>query len=220
MSGLGSLKRISQPKPPAPAPEERCEFCAAEIGDRHGHVADIADHRLLCVCRPCYLLFAPVGAGGGRYRGVGEEIRRIADLAMDEALWDALRVPVDLAFFFRQTGAAHVLAFYPGPGGATESLLDLSAWGDIAGDNPAVDRAEPDVEAVLLRRHDGSFACYVVPIDVCYELVGVVRLSWTGLGGGSEVWKAIDEFFAGLDRRATALPRAGEFAELPTAGER
>jgi hypothetical protein len=209
MSGLSSLKRITAPKPPAPEPEERCEFCAAEIGDRHGHVADTADHRLLCVCRPCYLLFAPSGAGGGRYRGVGEDIRRIEDLAMNEAQWDGLRIPVDLAFFFRQTDAAQLLAFYPGPGGATESLLDLSAWADIASENPALDQAEADIEAVLLRRHGEAFSCYIVPIDICYELVGVVRLSWTGLGGGAEVWQSIDEFFAGLDARATPLADTG-----------
>jgi hypothetical protein len=210
MTGLGALKRIAQPTAPAPEPEERCEFCAAAIGDRHGHVADIADHRLLCVCRPCFLLFAPEGSGGGRYRGVGEDVRRVDGLTMDKARWDALRIPVDLAFFFRQTGAPQLLAFYPGPGGATESLLDLSAWSDIAIDNPAVDQAQADVEAVLLRRRDESFACYVVPIDVCYELVGVVRLSWTGLGGGAEVWEAIDAFFTGLDDRASALPAGGE----------
>jgi hypothetical protein len=218
MSGLGALRRIASPKPTASAPEERCEFCAAAIGDRHGHVADVADHRLLCVCRPCYLLFAPAGSGGGRYKGIGEEVRRIEGLVMDEARWDALRIPVDLAFFFRQTGAPQLLAFYPGPGGATESLLDLSAWADIAMDNPGVEQAEPDVDAVLLRRGDGSFACYVVPIDVCYELVGMVRLSWTGLGGGAEVWQAIDAFFAGLDERATPVPRDGEAARQSAGG--
>ena len=55
---------------------------------------------------------------------------------------------------------------------------------------------------MLLRRHDGVFSCYLVPIDVCYELVGEVRLAWTGLGGGSEVWRRIGEFFDGLDERA------------------
>ncbi len=209
MSGLGSLKRIAAPKPPPPAVEERCEFCATGIGERHGHIADINDHRLLCVCRPCYLLFAPQGAGGGRYRGVGEEVRRVEDLTIGEAQWDALRIPVDLAFFFRQTGAEQLLAFYPGPGGATESLLDLAAWDGLVADNPVIDTVEADVEAVLLRRNSGTFSCYLVPIDLCYELVGVVRLSWTGLGGGPEVWQAIEEFFSALDERGTPVPRAG-----------
>jgi len=210
MSGLGSLRRISAPRtePPAPA-TERCEFCAADIGERHGHVADIDQHRLLCVCRPCYLLFAPQGAGGGRYRGVGEQVRRVVDLALDEARWDALRIPVDVAFFFEQTGAEQPLAFYPGPAGATESLLDLRAWVDVIRENPVLGRLHSDVDAALLRRHDGAFSCHVVPIDLCYELVGIVRRSWTGLGGGPEVWRQIDAYFTSLDARATPVERDG-----------
>ena len=211
MTGLGALRRITAPNTgPRPQqsvePEERCEFCAVDIGERHGHVADLQDHRLLCVCRPCYLLFGPRGSGGGRYRGVGEEVRRVDDLAVTAAQWDALKIPVDLVFFFRQQGADGLLTFYPGPGGATESLLDLAAWGDLAAANPVLDAIEKDVEAVLLRRHDEVFSCYLVPIDVCYELVGEVRLAWTGLGGGPEVWRRIGEFFEALDERAERVP--------------
>ena len=39
-------------------------MCGVAIADEHGHVADTQDHRLLCVCRPCYLLFSADGAGG------------------------------------------------------------------------------------------------------------------------------------------------------------
>ncbi|RYU12024.1 DUF5947 family protein [Nocardioides iriomotensis] len=209
MSGLGSLRRIAAPAPSAAPVEERCEFCGVSIGDRHGHVADVAQHRLLCVCRPCYLLFAPQGAGGGRYRGVGEDVRRVADPRVTESQWDALRIPVDLVFFFRQSGIEHLLAFYPGPGGATESLLDLVAWDDLVADHPVLGTTMEDVEAVLLRRLGDGFACYLVPIDLCYELVGVVRSSWTGLGGGTEVWRRIDAWFADLDRRARSVPRTG-----------
>ena len=70
-----------------------------------------------------------------------------------------------------------------------------------------VDTLEPDVEAVLLRRHEGAFSCFLVPVDVCYELVGVVRLSWTGLGGGAEVWQEIAGFFAALEQRADVVGR-------------
>ena len=104
MTGLGALRRVTAPKPQQAAePEELCEFCAVDIGERHGHVADLQDHRLMCVCRPCYLLFGPRGSGGGRYRGVGEDVRRVDDLRVTDAQWDALKIPVDLVFFFRQT---------------------------------------------------------------------------------------------------------------------
>ncbi len=230
MTGLSALRRLSAPPTPdaatqtASAPEERCEFCATDLGDRHGHVADVLDHRLLCVCRPCYLLFAPEGSGGGRYRGVGERVRRVEGLALTGRQWDALRIPVDLAFFFRQTlsdgssgdeprglaGDHHLVAFYPGPGGATESLLDLEAWSELATSNPVLNALEPDIEAVLLRSDDDGFVCFLVPIDVCYELVGVVRTWWTGLGGGAEVWRHISDFFADLESRADSVPAGGQ----------
>lgn len=208
-AGLGALRRLAVPEPPAAPQPERCEMCAVELGDRHGHLADTGEHRLLCVCRPCYLLFAPRGAGRGRYRAVGEEVRTVEDVRIDDAQWEALRIPVDLAFAFRQTGADRLLMFYPGPGGATESLLDLEAWSGIAEANPVLDVLEPDVEAVLLRRHDDRFSCYLVPVDVCYELVGLVRLHWTGLAGGPEVWHRLEAFFDGLDRRSSRVHRAG-----------
>ncbi len=205
-----ALRRLATRQEPEPVPqEERCEFCGTDLGERHGHVADLVDHRLLCACRPCYLVFAPEGAGGARYRGVGERVQRVDELDLSTAQWDGLRVPVDLAFFFRQTSVERLLAFYPGPGGATESELDLSAWSDIEAANPVIGTVAADVEAVLLRRHDGRFSCYVVPIDTCYELVGIVRATWRGLGGGAEVWEQIGAYFAELDRRSVPVPASG-----------
>jgi len=201
MTGLAALRRARTPAPP-PAAEERCEFCGVPTDERHGHVADLADHRLLCVCRPCYLLFGPSGAGGGRYRGVGETVRRVEELRIDDATWERLAIPVGLAFFFTQGERA--LAFYPSPAGATESELDLAAWETITADNPPLAAMEPDVEAALVRHLDDAFTCHVVPVDVCYELVGLVRTRWVGLAGGREVWDAIDGFFAELDRRAVS----------------
>jgi len=211
MSGLAALRRIAAGEaagaPPPAEPGtllECCEFCGAQIADQHGHVADVVDHRLLCVCRPCYLLFAPRGAGGGRYRGVGEEVRRVVDPQLSEGDWAALGIPVELAFFFRQDG--RLLAFYPSPGGATESELDLSAWTAIASANPVLEALQPDVEAALLRRHGGRWHAYLVPVDLCYELVGAVRRHWDGLGGG-EVWDVIDAWFGALDVRAEEVAR-------------
>ena len=95
--------------------------------------------------------------------------------------------------FFHSSAAERVVAFYPGPMGATESLLGLEAWQALEAANPVLARMEPDVEALLIRGADrgNAFSCHLVPIDTCYELVGRLRLLWRGFDGGSEVRAAI-----------------------------
>ena len=56
--------------------------------------------------------------------------------AFPTAQWDSLMVPISMAFFFRSTPDARVVAFYPSPAGATESLLPLETWKDIEAANP------------------------------------------------------------------------------------
>jgi len=199
---LDPLQRIARRRREPPRPGEHCEMCGEPLAGGHGHVADLEGHRLLCACRGCYLLFTGEGAGGRRYRAVPTGSRRLPALAMSASQWDRLQIPVDLAFFFRQTGVDHVVACYPGPGGSTESTLDLSAWSDIEEGNPALSGVAVDVEAVLIRRHGDGFECFITPIDACYELVGLVRRHWTGFAGGAEVWARIGDCFERLRARS------------------
>ena len=184
------------------APGEQCEMCAVPIGPEHSHLADIQGHRLLCACRSCYLLFTDGGASHGHYRAVPERYRSNPDFRLSAAQWDAMGIPVNLAFLFYQSDQARYVAFYPSPGGATESLLDLAAWDEVVAGDPLLQEVVPDVEAVLLRRLDDGFECHLVPIDACYELVGIVRQYWEGFAGGEEVWRRIDDFFAGIRERS------------------
>ncbi|TCC04448.1 hypothetical protein E0H45_31925 [Kribbella soli] len=177
-------------------------MCAVPIGPQHSHLADIQDHRLLCACRACYLLFTDGGASHGHYRVVPENYRSNADFTLSPAQWDAMGIPVNLAFLFYQSDQGRYVAFYPSPGGATESLLDLAGWNEVVAGDPQLQKLVPDVEAVLLRRIDDTFECHLVPIDACYELVGIVRQYWEGFAGGEEVWQRIDAFFAGIQERS------------------
>jgi hypothetical protein len=43
---------------------------------------------------------------------------------------------------------------------------------------------------------------FVLPIDECYRLVGLMRSHWKGLSGGTEVWREIHLFFAEMKGRA------------------
>ena len=70
-------------------------------------------------------------------------------------------------------------------------------------------RVVPHGEIDAIVRPTAFLAAHLVPIDVCYELVGVVRPLWKGLGGGPEIWNRMGEFFAELDRRGVEVPRSG-----------
>jgi Family of unknown function (DUF5947) len=188
------------PLQPKPRPGERCELCAALIPDEHGHVVDLESRALMCACRPCYLVFAPEGAGGSRFRAVPDRFVSFPDFALSATEWDSLQIPVGVAFFFMNSTMDQVAAFYPSPAGATESQLSLDAWDEIVAANPALATLVPDVEAFLVRsadRQSGSAEaeCFLVPIDVCYELVGELRMLWKGFDGGTEAHAAIEAFF-------------------------
>lgn len=198
MTARTGLRRFTERPAPAAraAPVERCELCGTDVPDEHGHLVDLERRSLMCACRACYLLFTRPDAG--RYRAVPR--RYLSDPAGPLAAgeWDRLGIPVASAFFLR--GADGTAAFYPSPAGATECLLDLAAWADLVATRPLLAAAEADVEAVLIRDRD----CYLVPIDACYQLVGLVRRYWQGFDGGEQARARIDEFFAGV--RAKARP--------------
>jgi hypothetical protein len=167
---------------------------------------ELAQRRIVCSCEACALLFT--GRAGAKYRRIPWPARLLANFKMTDAEWDALMIPINLAFFFSNSLENRVSAFYPSPAGATESLLPLSAWNQILDGNPHLNSMEPDVEALLVNRvgqvrADVPAEYYIVPIDACYKLVGLIRLHWKGFSGGTEVWQEIGAFFARL--RAQAL---------------
>ena len=168
------------------AAEEKCEFCAAVIPSEHGHVADLEQSSLMCACRACYLLFTHGQAGRGRYRSVPDRYAVDPDRPMTAAEWDMLDIPVGLAFFLRSSAAGEVTGFYPSPAGATQCRLDLAAWDRLAADHPLLAVLAPDVEAALICRTDTSVEHFLVPVDVCYELAGRMRLHWRGFDGGEQ----------------------------------
>jgi hypothetical protein len=194
---------------PAQRPEERCELCGEALGGHHGHVVNLARRSILCTCRACYLLFTHEGAAQGRYMAVPERYLHDPSFQLSDQQWDELQIPVGMAFFFRNSAAGRTLAFYPSPAGATESELSMASWEAVVSANAELATMRPDVEALLVRRHRDWFECYLVPIDACYELVGLVRLHWRGFDGGREAWQAIEGFFERLRARSRRLEPGG-----------
>jgi len=210
-SALAVLQRITASRPLPPA-GERCEMCAEPVGENHSHVVNLASRGLMCTCRGCYLLFTAEKAEL-RYRAVPQRFLSFPDFSLLPEQWEALEIPVALAFFFDNSMLDRTVAFYPGPAGATESELPLGAWDDIVAANPPLRVLVPDVEALLVRAPDRErtgFDCHLVPVDACYELVGRLRRVWRGFDGGRDARDQIAEFFAGVVARSRAAPEAPE----------
>lgn len=211
-SPLSSLRRITTTRP-EPAVGERCEMCAEEISEEHQHVVNLESRALMCTCRGCYLLFTAEQAQL-RYRAVPDRYLSFPGFSFGAREWDDLQIPVGLAFLFQNSVQDRIVAFYPGPAGATESELGLGAWQRIVTANPLLGQLRPDVEAVLLRgatRDHPDYSAHIVPIDACYELVGRLRSLWRGFDGGTEAQAAIEQFFAVVHERsrpAKPLPDA------------
>jgi uncharacterized protein DUF5947 len=186
--------------------EEECELCGLPIPPEHRHVLDLENRNLLCACRACAVLLDRRAAGGGHWRLVPERRLRLDEFRMPDELWEALNIPVDMAFFFNDTTAGRVVAYYPSPMGPTESALKLESWDALEAANDILLTLEPDVEALLVNRARGQRRQWLVPIEDCYALVAVIRTRWRGFSGGREVWDELDRFYEELDRKSNAAP--------------
>jgi len=181
---------------------DRCGLCGAPVPDEHRHLLDVTPESgarsVECGCRACSLLFQQQAASNGHYRLIPQRRRRLAPFPTQP-----LGVPVGLAFFVRRRlrGVERVVAHYPSPAGATEWDLDDAAWQRAAAACPPLGGLEAEVEACLVDTARGHQEFWIVPVDDCFRLVAIVRQHWRGLSGGSTVWPAIAEFFAGLSEQ-------------------
>jgi hypothetical protein len=198
------LRQFARPR----SSVERCELCSAELAAAHSHLLEPAKRQILCACEACSLLFC--GSSDARYLRIPRRIIALGDCAISDLQWESLMIPISLAFFFQDTAAGKVRAMYPSPAGATESSLSLESWEEIRTQNPLLQSMEPDVEAFLVNRVGGNAEYLLVPIDTCFHLVGLIRLYWKGLSGGTEVWQHIQQFFAALRACAGYAPKATE----------
>ena len=189
-----------------PVPAERCDMCSFALGADHPHLIEPATRRLICACPACAVLFS--GSANMKYRRVPQTVRALPAFQMSDAQWEGLMIPINMAFFFHSSASSRVIVLYPSPAGATESLLDFESWKQIVETNPQLQNMEPDTEALLVNRVQRATDYFIVPIDQCYRLVGLIRTKWKGLSGGTEVWDAINSFFAELRRRSTGTTGA------------
>jgi hypothetical protein len=212
-SGFSALHQFARRRKQADqAGWEQCELCSEPIPPEHRHLLEIETRQVVCVCQACSILFDRSAAGMGKHRLIPDRRLNLVDFGMSDAQWESLRVPVGMVFFFYSTPAGRVLAYYPGPMGATESLLPLDTWGELVMANPALKGMVPDVEALLVNRARGANDHFLVPIDDCFRLIAVIRQNWRGFTGGQEVWEEIGRFFKRLSAQSRATRQGGDVA--------
>lgn len=184
---------------------EVCELCSAPLAHEHRHLLELKERRVACACDACAMRFVDVV--GGRFKAIPRDAHELPDFHFDDALWAGFALPINLVFFFYSTTAQRVVALYPSPAGATESLLSLEMWEQLVERNPVLAAMEPDVEALLVNRAGDPPQYFLAPMDRCYALVGLLRVHWRGLSGGEVVWGKIAGFFEELRAQSRPLHR-------------
>lgn len=176
----------------APVGHARCELCAATLAARHDHLLERRTRQLACACMACASLFERPGSERLRVR---PSARVVAAERIELISWPT---PIRLAWAGVVDGAASLA--YPGPSGVVSSPIGNDAWTRMTRDTPVLATIVDDVEALLVDARASTPRAFVVSIDRCFELAGIVRKSWRGLSGGTEVHRAIAAFFAELER--------------------
>jgi hypothetical protein len=197
---ISTLRRFRQPQ----NVQERCELCGVGLSRNHRHLLEISQSQIVCACDPCAFRFQDVIEG--RLKLIPKDVWCLPQFTLSDTEWENLALPINLAFFFYSTPEKKMKALYPSPAGATESLLPLEAWNSFAERDSRVRTMQSDVEALLVNLVGTKREYYIVPIDVCFELVGLIRMHWHGLSGGDAVWQQVEAFFARLSANARSLP--------------
>jgi len=204
-TGTASLVQIQGIRPQRDR-AERCDLCAAELIAEHNHLIESGSRRIACACRACSSLFQ--SSANRKLKQIPQRVVLLADFLLSEEQWQALGIPVGLAFIVKPEPGDSALAMCPSAAGLIESSIEARAWAAISNANPRLGRMECEVEALLVNRlkndplhSPGEY--YIAPIDECYKLAGLIRANWRRFSGGSELLNKLGQFFHDLKQRAT-----------------
>jgi len=202
------LRQFTRSRNAAARAVEHCELCSAGLHRDHPHLVGLGTRQILCACDACAMLFD--GMEKSKYKRVSRTSQYMPNFEMTDGQWESLMIPINMAFLFRSSLENRIVALYPSPAGAVESLLPLDAWAEIEERNSEVLQLKSDVEALLVNRvgharetRDAEY--YIAPIDECYKLVGLIRTNWKGLSGGAEVWTEVGRFFGELRAKSEVV---------------
>jgi Family of unknown function (DUF5947) len=176
---------------------ETCELCRTDLGPDHRHMINLEDRRLVCVCDGCWA----IRSDDAELRPTGVRVVFLDDFHLPEELWAKLEIPIGLAFLMHSGADGRAAALYPSPAGATESEIAPVVWEELKSSNPQLRSLLPDAEAVVVNRLHQPHQIAIAPIDQCYRLVGMIKVSWEGISGGEGPRDAAERFFEELRSR-------------------
>ena len=136
---FGTLRQFTRARRSTSRAMEHCELCSAGLSQEHPHLVELASRQILCACDACAMLFDGMEKieVQARLRGA---LKYLLDFEMTDGQWESLLIPINMAFFFHSSIEGKMIALYPSPAGAVESLLPLEAWNEIADEQSS---AEP-----------------------------------------------------------------------------
>lgn len=197
---ITKLRKIAIPLPAEKV--EKCNFCGRILSPDHRHLVDLSVMKFMCTCEMCMITMAE----SGNYKPLPQRSLELQSFNMSDALWADFLIPVNMAFFIWSSRRCGAVAYYPAPTGATESKLKMDAWNQLVQLNPILNDLAPDLEALLINRLGEEDQYYLVPIDSCYKLIGMIRVAWKGIFGGKEVNDIINQFFSELKESCVKCP--------------
>ena len=197
---ISKLRKIATPS--LVEDVELCNFCGRILSPDHRHLVDLSLMKFMCTCEMCMVTLAE----NSSYKPLPQRSIELINFNLTDALWSDFLIPVNMAFFVQSSARNGAIAYYPAPTGATESKLKIEAWNQLVLLNPILEDLSPDLEALLINRLDDQGQYYIVPIDSCYKLIGMIRVAWKGIFGGKEVNDTIRKFFIELKSKSIACP--------------
>lgn len=193
---ISKLRKIAIPAPEVEV--EKCNFCGTVLSPDHRHLVDLSAMRFMCTCEMCMI----INSSNGNYKPLPQRYLNLTAFNMSDALWSDFLIPVNMAFFVKSSMKQGTVAYYPAPTGATESKLKIEAWNNLVQLNPILNDLANDLEALLINKLGDEDQYYIVPIDSCYKLIGMIRIAWKGIFGGKEVNDIINQFFSELKEKS------------------
>ncbi len=197
---ISKLRKIATPTPIEEV--EKCGFCGRTLSADHRHLVDLSAMKFMCTCEMCMITQAETGT----YKPLPQRYLELEGFDMSDQLWSDFLIPVNMSFFINSTVRQGTVAYYPAPTGATESKLKMEAWDELVSLNPILQSLARDLEALLVNRLEDDGQYYIVPVDSCYKLIGMIRVAWKGIFGGKEVNDIINQFFVELKEKSVKCP--------------